>query len=196
MYYRLDNEKINGNTLVHSVSHDDVFLTGGQLITKPVTKPFRYMMEVCDPGYDLDPDYEGPPAEGPPWEANDYFDYYDSGCLMHKRLYEGLLSAGIHNLQSFPAIVERPDTGEVFPDYLAINVVGLVSCAVLEKSESDPLGELHFFHKLVIDRSRTHDLLLFRLAEYPPTILVHENVATKLMEAHYSGLVIEPVAES
>lgn len=133
---------------------------------------------------------------GPPWQAMGYDEVYDSGCLMHRRLYEALRSTGVDNLQSFPAIVERPDTGETFEDYLVINVLGLVSCAVLKQSEIDPLGELHYFHKLVIDRARTHELLLFRLAEYPPTILIHDRVATKLLEGGFAGLVIEPVVES
>lgn len=174
------------------VSHEGLMLTTGALISDPISEPLRFEMEVGDPGYDLDPEYDGPPAEGPPWRPG-LFDYYRNACVMHARLLETIKTCGGDNVQQFSALIERPETGDVYSDYFAINVIGLVSCADLAGSNGDPLGRSRYFYELAVAPSRSKELLLFRLAEYPPDVLVHETIARKLADAGFRGLRLDPV---
>jgi hypothetical protein len=109
-----------------------------------------------------------------------YFDwsYYS---LLRDDLAQALKDAGVDNLQFFPAIIHDPESGKSYTNYKTFNLVGLVSAADMSKSEGEsltggpPLIDV-FFTKLVLDESKTHNILMFRLAEAPSTILVHQSV--------------------
>lgn len=95
-----------------------------------------------------------------------------------------LQKAGISNLQCFPVEIRSSTDGSIWKNYKAVNIVGLISAADLDKSEYTPIidrpGEnaipLVAFEKLKINTSRTSGSLLFILAEEPGTIIVAESV--------------------
>jgi len=113
--------------------------------------------------------------------------------LMSTRLVQTLASAGVDNLEIFPARITDPNTGAVYDDYCAVNVVGLVECADMGKSEHTPLADVYTFRELVIVPEKTMGLPLFRLAESPIDIIVNEQVANAIRNANFPELVLEPV---
>lgn len=116
----------------------------------------------------------------------------DTIPLASKQLIDTLRAAGVDNFQVFEAKVFNPETGEKWDNYYAFNVIGLVKAAVLERSDydtimgDDPEGiemPLIAFNEIVLDKNKLRDLLIFRMAESPGTLIVHENVV-KALEAN------------
>lgn len=123
------------------------------------------------------------------------FDYYSGDFVMSKRMAEVLQKAGADNFQSFPTEMTNKRTGEVSHDYVTVNLLGMVSCARLDASETSELGSSFYFHNLVIDPKKVGDQLLFRLAESKINVLVHERVAAALKAANLRGVVLTPVEQ-
>jgi hypothetical protein len=98
--------------------------------------------------------------------------------LMTKRLYEALLAAGVTNLDVYPAELIDPISNTVYTDYLAFNIIGLISAANLNQSiySTDESQLSVDFDSLSIDEKKTHGALLFRLAESTNGIVIHESV--------------------
>ena len=183
MYYRLDSDLAEQNVYLEAQSDDFISVISGAPLPADTPVPFRYVMEV-------DSDEEGEPMQPV------MFSYFPGDSLMHKKLIDTLQKAGVDNLQTFPAIIENSETGEENRDYAVANVIGLVSCADLDQSESEPLADVHYFHKLIIDPKRTHGLLLFRLAESQMEIIVEEKVAAAIRAGNFQGVVLEPLDET
>lgn len=117
--------------------------------------------------------------------------------LFSTRMLQALASVGVRNLETYAAEIQSPE-GEVYENYRAVNIVGLVSCANMQLSQYLPDTEppLVEFLKLVIDESRAMDQDLFRLAESALYILVSEKVRAALLGAQLVGIALEPVASS
>jgi hypothetical protein len=113
--------------------------------------------------------------------------------LMRDDLVEALQVAGVSNLELFPASITNPETGEVFSNYKAFNLVGLVACA--DESKSTLMGTTEFrkldtdFDGLVIDEAKANGLLMFRVAECVTAIAIHESVKQKIEERGIPGMV-------
>jgi hypothetical protein len=118
--------------------------------------------------------------------------------LFSDALIQALNDCGVDNLETYPVAIRDPDNGEVYTNYKAVNVIGLVSAADMRKSnvtvhsnnsqdKNSPIIDADF-DGLVIDQKRTHDLLLFRLAESANGILVHESVCDYLLKKGFTDL--------
>lgn len=101
-------------------------------------------------------------------------------------LLAALRRAGVDNVQSFPVLVRRAESGERIEGFSLLNVVGAVDAADPEASrgevliDEDPGPKLTQYSHLVLARDRTQDLNLFRLADSPSVLLVHDRVKQKL----------------
>lgn len=156
MYYRLSPDLQQANVYMKKLNNRDVILITGEMLDPefdPEEVPFKFEMSVRQ---DVD---DGSYAEP---TMNHYF---ASSRLMHKKLVETIRSAGVDNLEIFPAVVTWPEKDWVIEDYVVVNIVGLVSCAVKDKSDTSPLADVDYFHGITIDPSKTNNLLMFRLAE-------------------------------
>lgn len=122
-------------------------------------------------------------------------DFYPSRNLMSKRLVATLQSAGVKNLQIFPAEIKHNLTGEIIHDFVVVNVLGMVSCADLSKSDATALADVNYFHKLAIDANKTGGALMFRLAESRIDVIVAEQVAKQIKEVNFHNLVLEPLMD-
>ena len=113
--------------------------------------------------------------------------------LWSAALLEAVMKAGASNIQTFESKIVNRDSGEEWPEYFAVNVIGILSCADMDKSLYTKIGNspsgIPFvgFHKLVIDERRTKNLLLFRVAESPGEIVVHERINTALKQTAPEG---------
>ena len=134
-------------------------------------------------------------------ESNRYDDYnldvmYDNKAypLMHISLLDALRSAGVNNLEVFSATIYDPNKDKMIHDYVAFNVIGLVSAADLEAStlmHEDSKASLldTDFDSLVIDETKTMGFHLFRLAENCSAICVSEKVKEAIEKHEIPGMV-------
>ncbi len=151
----------------------------GHKLKITVPTPLEYVLEVEDE------------------EPDSNIEMLNDSCaipVMHNNLLEALQSAGVDNLELFPARITNPNTGEVHEDYHAFNVLGLVSATDLENStlmnKSDAVTLLDTdFDSLVIDEKKTMDFRLFRLAENCSAIVVSEEVKAAVEERGIPGIV-------
>ncbi len=104
-------------------------------------------------------------------------------------LVKTIQSAGVENFQIFPAILRNPEVGIDWDGYWMFHEFGLIAAANLEKSKADtimggsPGGvsvPLMGFHTLVLDKEKTRNVSMFRLAESPGLLLVHERVMSHI----------------
>ncbi|WP_018277943.1 imm11 family protein, partial [Teredinibacter turnerae] len=109
--------------------------------------------------------------------------------LFRDDLLEILYACGVDNFDVYSTEILDPDSGKVYKNYKAVNIIGAVAAADMEKSEyvlSDgiPLIDVPF-DKLVLRKDEIQDLLIFRLAENLTTILVHESIRNVLLDKGY-----------
>ena len=183
MYFRLSSDLDECNVYIERDFREAISFIGGEILEGAPPVPLRFTMEVDD-------DEDGNPME-PRLDA-----YFPEESLMHKRLVAVMESAGVDNIQTFPAILTDGGTDQTNDDYVAVNVVGLVSCANMDESETEPLADVYFFQNLVIDPKKTGDMLAFRLAESPMEIILHEKVANAIQEGEFTGVVLEALTEA
>jgi hypothetical protein len=105
-----------------------------------------------------------------------------------------LRSAGVNNLELFPARILNPNNGKMYVDYHAFNVVGLIAAADLDLStlmhpDAEPSLLDTDFESLVIDDEKTLGFHLFRLAENCSAICVSEQVKNAVEESGIPGII-------
>jgi hypothetical protein len=102
--------------------------------------------------------------------------------LMSRRLVTALQASGVDNLQTYETqLVAAQGTPPPAADhYLAVNIIGLVAAADMQKSKLNPAVRETLisvdFHSLSVDPAKARGLLLFRLAENVSAVIVHEHV--------------------
>lgn len=118
--------------------------------------------------------------------------YYESSVvLMAKGLVLALREAGVDNLDTYPVIVRSTKNGDICGDYVAVNVIGSIAAADMEKSvvldEGAGMVDV-IFSSLVIDENKARGQLFFRLAESAGALVVHEPVRDHLLRKGGFGL--------
>ena len=120
--------------------------------------------------------------------------YWNPVPLFSRRLVTALQAAGVDNLQTYETRLvsvqgANPPTAD---HYWAVNIVGRVAAADLEKSEINPEVDDRIlstdFYSLAIDEKKTKDLLMFRLVENITAVLVHERVKKQVEGAGITTL--------
>jgi hypothetical protein len=187
MYYRLANDSVTGNVYLARKSNKFITLIDGTRLPDDTPVPFKFSMTV-DRGIDED--------EEEVVEEPRMFAFFPEPCVMHQNFVAALRKAGVDNVQTFPAVITEEETGRQFTDYVAANIVGLVSCANVAESKAHEFADVYVFEDLVIDPKKTHGLLLFRLAESQIEIIVHESAAKAIEAGNFEGVVLEPLAEA
>lgn len=113
--------------------------------------------------------------------------------LFRKEIVAAMREAGVDNIDCYRAEIRDAKTGEVDEDYIAVNIVGLVSAADLSRSESDdPSGTGMIdmdFDSLAIDEQKARGFKMFRLAESTSGIVIHRTVKEHLESKGGFGLV-------
>jgi hypothetical protein len=106
-------------------------------------------------------------------------DYMTTGGMLvfSSRLVEMLNTAGVNNLQLFPAVIVINNSNTVAEDYFVANIIGVISCADMARSEfTEIMPGLYEFSHLAIELAQTKGQKLFRLAEANRKTLIHEDV--------------------
>jgi hypothetical protein len=113
--------------------------------------------------------------------------------LFSDTLIEALQACGVDNLELYNVALTDPDNGQVYTNYKAVNIIGLISAADMEKSNATvnpngpPLLDVDF-DGLVIDPKKARGHLFFRLAESTNAIIVHERVKDCLLSKGFTDL--------
>jgi hypothetical protein len=117
--------------------------------------------------------------------------------LFSDRLITALRAAGVTNLQSFDAEVRTPE-GEILSNYKAVNIVGAVMCADMNKSQyvRNPGSAFIEFTHLVLDKNKVRDSDLFRLGERPGRIMLSERIAKAIDAINPVGIALTPIESS
>lgn len=124
-------------------------------------------------------------------------DFFDTTTpVMSKSLIDGLHDAGIYNLDEYPIVLKRMDTGEEITSYSAVNFIGCVDAVDLEKSEYRlRFGKPYFTGRLTIDPSRTLGCKAFRLQKGPGFVVVSEQPAKLLQSRGFRAVLLQPTTE-
>lgn len=174
MYYVFDRKPLlTGRWIDDGPFMKGIFFNRGQYIDeKNVASPIKYTLKKINKNSD---------DHGP------YMPAYlrDAYPLFRDDLILAMRECGVDNLQAFDAIVHDSENGANYTNYKAVNIVGLMAVADMEKSvatvhEGPALIDVEF-DKLVIDEKKARGAFMFRLAEATGTILVHERVRDCLL---------------
>jgi hypothetical protein len=120
--------------------------------------------------------------------------YWDPLPIFSRRLVAALEAAGVDNLQTYDTTLVSVEGKNPPPPnhYRAVNVVGRVAAADLEKSEINPdVDDREVstdFYSLSVDETKAKDLLMFRLVENISVVLVHERVKAQVEAAGITTL--------
>jgi hypothetical protein len=119
-------------------------------------------------------------------------DFYHDVPVMSERFYSALEATGVGNIDVYPAVLKSMDGSVELPGFCAYNILGLVSAADPLRTRYNPDNPSRLIdasiESLVVDPQRTHEFLLFRLAENVGTILVHGRVKRSLEAQNFTGL--------
>ncbi|MDF1553070.1 MAG: hypothetical protein P1P84_08415 [Deferrisomatales bacterium] len=146
---------------------EDVYWNSGDIISTHLPDTFHLQLDV-EQGEALVP-------------------MFNPGILvMHDDMISTLRIAGVDNFQTFSAVISDEVRNVIHTNYKVVNIIGKVACANLSMSQHTAHGEPIMdvdFDSLVIDESRTHGLLMFRLAECVSAIVIADSVREALQEA-------------
>ena len=114
--------------------------------------------------------------------------------LFSDRFLTVLNDFGVTNLQIFPAELHHQD-GTVYRGYKAVNIIGLVACADLDRSTyiAGMPAPVMDFTDLVIDEAKAQSLDFFRLGENTLVIMVSEGLKQAIEAAGLTGFTLVPL---
>lgn len=175
-YYRMSRRIAPSGTGLYARSHFLTELKTGRPLGADFVPPF---VVVLDP--DL-PDAALPTFfESPAWIATRTF-------------HATLLAAGITNVEAIAVEMHDEAKGRVIDDYLLLNIVGRVACAVPSKSETRTLGDgMTVVDRLVVDPARVPELDLFVADEDTDCMIVSERLRNHIVAAGYDDVRFVPL---
>lgn len=122
--------------------------------------------------------------------------FYDTPALIaRKTFHAALVEAGVSNLEVFPVRIRDETRKKVINDYVLLNVIGLVSCADIDRSEYGNLGgdedPLLVIDKLVIKTDRANGLDMFLVMEDPQFVVISERICKQLQLLKLDDVLLE-----
>lgn len=154
-----------------------IFWTSGARFAQPISEPIGVTLKPFSP-YD---------------QSEEIAEYIKGPIpLFRDDLIEALQEAGVDNLDLYQAELIDPDNGRHYRTHKAVNVIGVIAAADLERSTAivNPGGPIIdvSFDSLVLDENKTRGALMFRLAEATGEILVHRSVRDHLRQKGFTNL--------
>jgi hypothetical protein len=178
MYYLLGKTSRPRRLIEDSPFIEDVSWWRGAVITLPIPDPLPFELSSYAPDSPDEDQYMGAFIEtDPPLWRDDFI--------------QALRDSGVYNFDTYDVAITDPDDGTVHTNYKAVNILGLVAAADMEKSvatvhDGIPLIDVDF-DELVIDEKKTKEIQLFRLAESTNAVLVHERLRDALLEKGFGS---------
>jgi hypothetical protein len=172
MYYVLDSTD-ERRRWIGKIPFIDVSWWRGSIITETLPDPIEFTLK--------------PYNSGAADQAQFLPAYLLSNPLvLRDDFIQALKDFGVSNFDCYNVSIEDPDDQKIYTNYKAVNLIGLVAAADMGKSDAVvhdniPLIDVDF-DKLVVDESKTHGILMFRLAESTNTVLIHEKLKDYLID--------------
>ncbi|MBN1500478.1 MAG: hypothetical protein JW982_09990 [Spirochaetes bacterium] len=114
--------------------------------------------------------------------------YYDNPIpVMTADLLETIRAAGVDNIKDYEVVINNPFDGSTYNEYRAINIIGAIKAIDEDLSESDELDEsgggsgIKFYDEIILDESKIHGALLFRLAEQLSYVVIAECIKDAIL---------------
>ncbi len=173
MYYLLDITSRPRRIIGDTPFIDEVCWWEGAVITESIPDPLPFELDPYEPDSPDEDQYMAVFIEtDPPLWRDDFI--------------QALRDCGVKNFDVYNAAVTDPDDGTIHTNYKAVNILGLVDEADMEKSiaaanDGIPLTDVDF-NGPVVDEKKTEKIRMFRLAESTDSILVHEKLRDALVE--------------
>jgi len=178
MYYLLDSNSRPRRWIDDSPYIEDLDWWNGAIISMKVPTPLEFTLKYYAPHSPAEDQYMGAFIEtNPPLWRDDFI--------------AAFRELGIYNFDLYDVAILDPDDGTVHTHYKAVNVLGLVAAADMDKSiatvhDGIPLIDVDF-DKLVVDEKKTQGIRMFRLAESSNAIMVHETLRDGLLEKGFGS---------
>jgi len=178
MYYLLSSNSRPRRRIADRPYIEDVDWWNGAVITEPVPNPLVFTLDPYEPRSPAEDQYMGAViCTNPPLWRDDFI--------------AALEECGTYNFDLYDVAIHDPDDGTVHTNYKAVNVLGLIAAADMDKSvatvhDGIPLIDVDF-DELVVDETKTMDIQLFRLAESSNAILVHERLRDALLKRGFGS---------
>jgi len=200
-YYRMTNKIVMKNwdgrepTGLFQSSHDLVQMKTGQFLidygNNESGEPFSGSL-ICE----LD-DEEG---------TGIFPTFYTSPALIGKKsFYDDLVEIGIDNIEVHPVVINDSVNDRTIKDYVLLNIIGRISCAVMEESiynrindsadPYDPYESMNIIDELVIDASKVSGHDLFVVHEDTDCIVISERIYKHLQIKGYTDIYFEELKQ-
>jgi len=121
--------------------------------------------------------------------------------LIRNDLLEGLLEAGVDNIQTFDALIHHPELGEIQGKYLAFNILGIIATSseaaevmqhyVELEFETDEISGIQSDFSMIPD-----ELLIARFADRMGRIIVSDRLKQHITIGTEDGLVFFDLEEA
>ncbi len=150
----------------------------GAVITMDVPNPLKFTLDPYEPHSPDEDQYIGAII-------------YTNPPLWRDDFIAALKECGVYNFDLYDVAIHDPDDDSVHTHYKAVNVLGLIAAADMDKSVATVHGGIPLidvdFDELVVDESTTKGVQMFRLAESTNAILVHEKLRDALLEKGFGS---------
>ena len=118
--------------------------------------------------------------------------YMSPAIIGKKEFYQDLLDCGVDNIEVKPVVIRDTVNNREYTDHLLLNILGRVSCALMNESDYEALGDdMNIIDKLVLRKSDLPDLNLFLVNEDTDCIVISERVHSYLSSKGYEDIYFE-----
>lgn len=118
--------------------------------------------------------------------------YMSPAIIGKKEFYEDLLNCGVDNIEAKPVLIRDEVNKLEYKDYLLLNIVGRISCANLDESEYESIGDdMNIIDTLVLKKNNINNLNMFLVHEDTDCIVISEKVHSYLISKGYEDIYFE-----
>jgi len=177
-YYLMAKKVPENATIIRQKSHPFAFLKSGDYMGEDFEEPFVCRL-VDRFANGVMPTF-----------------YMSPAIIGTKQFYQDLLTCGVDNIETKSVVIEDHVNNRMIEDYLLLNIIGRVSCVVLDRSDYGTIGEgMNVMNKIVIDSKKVKDRNLFLLEEDTHSIIVNEYVYRSLNKNGYQDIFFEELEQ-
>jgi hypothetical protein len=115
--------------------------------------------------------------------------------VFHVSFLDALRRAGVDNIDDYPVkFIDANDNEFAIADqYRAVNIIGLVDCIDLDKSEFEEFEGMYIFDSITLDAGKIYGANAFRLAHEISYIVISSDIASRLNMASFPDVELQPL---
>ncbi len=114
--------------------------------------------------------------------------------VMSNALIGKLRDLGVDNIDCYPVVLKREDSGEEYRDYQMVNFIGCIDAIDYTKVEL-PDSAFLYDGSIVINEEKVKGVKAFRLKTPVDLLVISEFVAKGLMESNFKALLLQPTED-